>query len=333
MGGQSSKATINSLNERITEIATNTVASCSAETTQEQNQKIVVRGIFSWDTSATATQNTVVNTQCLVDDTTIQKLQNQVIDTIGSTVSADGIALLPAFGNTTTEQIVNLNNSVRTSLSKSNIITNYNKAIQKQTQEIENTSLFQFGTSLVAVQESKAFAEAVVKSLTDSNIMSAVENHLELQAKSTSNNPLDIIGRAFSSVFGGISTVIGSAAGTVMFVIFIIMITLVGGIYMLGKFGVARSLGNAASAAIRARSGAPQEESNKLANPVSSTAQQKPLPKIVPPLTKPLPKIVPSLTKPLEVIPPVVPLLIPAMPVPPPAVPPVSSLAAPASPK
>jgi len=238
MGGQSSKATIDSLNERITEIAMRSVSSCSATTEQEQNQTVNISGFFSWGDTITAKQTAKVNTQCLQSDSLINDLQNQVINTIGSSVSADGVALLPAFGNTTTEQVVNLKNIIRTSLSKENIVNNYNKAIQKQAQTINLGTIIRFGTTISAVNEAEAFAEAIINSLVDSKVMSAVQDHLELQAKASSNNPLDIIGRAFSSVFGGIATVLGAGAGTVMFVVFIIMIVIIGGIFMLGKFGL-----------------------------------------------------------------------------------------------
>lgn len=255
MGGQSSKVAMNAINERITEISTNLVANCQTISEQDQSQKMVISGIFSWGASATAVQNTEINSRCLQDDQMIQSLQNQVINAIGSNASADGISLLPAFGNTNAEQIINLNNTIRTSLTKNNIINNYNSIMQKQKQEIENRSLIQFGTTLTATQGAKAFSEAVLKSLTDSKVMSAIQQQVELQTAATSNNPLDIIGRAFSSVFGGIATVLGSTAGTIMFTVFALMIVVVILLVVLKSSGGARILSTAAGDALKARAG------------------------------------------------------------------------------
>jgi hypothetical protein len=279
MGGQSSKVAMNAINERITEISTNLVANCQTISEQDQSQKMVISGIFSWGASATAVQNTEINSRCLQDDQMIQSLQNQVINAIGSNASADGISLLPAFGNTNSEQIINLNNSIRTSLSKNNIINNYNSIMQKQKQEIENRSLIQFGTTLTATQGAKAFSEAVLKSLTDSKVMSAIQQQVELQTSATSNNPLDIIGRAFSSVFGGIATVLSSTAGTIMFIVFALMIVIVIILVVLKSSGGARILSTAAGDALKARAGVvPKPGANNTGNkPGANNAGNNPV--------------------------------------------------------
>lgn len=255
MGGQSSKSVINSLNQRITEIATKSVANCVSNSSQDQSQDVVIGGFFSWSASANVQQNTEIKSSCLSDDQLIQNLQNQVIDTIGSSTTADGISLLPAFGNTTSESIVTLNNIVRTSLSKENISNNYNSIIQKQRQSLKNVSLIQFYTTATAIQGAQIFAEAVVKSLTDSQVMSTIQSHLEVQTKATSNNPLDIIGRAFSSVFGGLATVLGATGSTIMFAVFALMITIVSVIVLFNKSGSTKGLTDDVGMALKARAG------------------------------------------------------------------------------
>lgn len=318
MGSQSSKATINSLNERITEIATSSVANCQTSTAQSQSQDMVISGIFSWGSTATATQNTEIRSSCLNDDQLIQNLQNQVIDTIGSATSADGIAVLPAFGNTTAEQIVNLNNTVRTSLSKTNISNNYNSLMQEQKQTLKNASLFQFGTSLVAKQGAEVFAEAVLKSLVDSQVMSTVQSHLEIQTKATSNNPLDIIGRAFSSVFGGLATVLGSTAGTIMFTVFALIVGIVSIVVLFNKSGSTKGLTDDVGMALKARAGVVGKPPAKTppTTPALPPKQEEP-PRVEPPRVE-LPKVE-KIEEPLPPTQPAPPLDIPPSPPVPPS--------------
>lgn len=226
MGAQQSSSVINNLNERITNIALTSVQNCNAVIAQSTDQTVNIGGIFSSGASVSTTQVARLNIDCATNSSTLTNLQNQVIDAIAATNSATGVSVLPAFGNSTTDQRVNLTNIVKTSLSKRNIQNNYSTLSQEQSQKVSITTLFQFGTNVSATQDAATFAKAVLKSLEDTGVMTAVQNQVQLQGQAASANPLDFIAKTVSALFGGVSslwgTILGGPASFIIMIIFIV---------------------------------------------------------------------------------------------------------------
>lgn len=226
MGAQQSSSIINNLNERITNIALQSVQNCNAVLAQSTDQTVNIGGIFSSGASVSTEQVARLNIDCATDNRTLTNLQNQVIDAIAATNSATGVSVLPAFGNSVTDQRVNLTNIVRTSLSKQNIQNNYATLSQEQSQKVNITTLFQFGTNVSAKQDAELFAKAVIKSLEDTGVLTAVQNQIQLQGQAASANPLDFIAKTVSALFGGVSslwgTILGGPASFIIMIIFIV---------------------------------------------------------------------------------------------------------------
>lgn len=263
MGSQQSTVAINSLNARITDIATKTVTTCNSRSTQVQNQNVTVGGIFSAGTTVTANQDVQFNIQCLQDDALVQKLQSDVADAIAATTDASGVSVLPAFGNSISEQQYNLKNIIHTTISKQNIINTYNTLDQEQNQTVNLRTLFQFWTTVSAQQSAALLANTINKLLTDSGVISRVETQIQAKSTATSANPLDFIAKTVNALFGGISSIFSISAP----VLIVIAVAVIVFLMYFSRSASGYALSSSAGKALESRAnpvgtlkGAPKEE-------------------------------------------------------------------------
>jgi hypothetical protein len=226
MGAQQSNATFDNLNERITNIATSNVVNCNTMVAQNTDQVVNVGGWFSSGTDISTAQEARLNIDCATDSKSMTALQNQIINEIAGSNTASGVSVLPAFGNTSTNQIAKITNIVRTSITKKNIVNNYVKISQDQSQKVNISTLFQFGTTVRAKQDAEIFAKSVVKALDDNQELTAIKNQSQLQGSATSANPLDFITKTVSAFFGGVSslwgTILGGPATFILMIVFVV---------------------------------------------------------------------------------------------------------------
>lgn len=249
MGAQTSSAIVNSINERVTEISTKSVSNCTAMTRQAQDQTQVIGGIFSSGATMEAVQRTTINMSCVQKTGVIAKLQSEIANAVITESAAAGVALLPVVGNNTSESVANLTNMIKTTVNTENIMKTYSKIEQEQRQKQTNVALFQFGTTMRAMQGAEIFAQAVVDALAQSDVMAIVQNQADLKSSSILENPLNFIGSTISKLFSGLGamwTGILGSPGTIIF--FIAIIFLIGALLKSGFFrkigeGLGRALG------------------------------------------------------------------------------------------
>lgn len=198
MGGTQSSATVNSLSQQLTAIATETVQSC--EIAAEQQQELVVRntGINLFGTYKLE-QKTDIDARCFSDVNKQVELQNKIINAISQATSANGVALLGAFGKDQASAVTNLTQLVRTNVTMKNIQQSYTSIRQSQGATFENAGVMLF-QQVELTQGSKIFAAATLQQVERAGIFSAIENQASQTAAAAQENPLDFIGKALSGV-------------------------------------------------------------------------------------------------------------------------------------
>ncbi len=214
MGAQSSTSVINDINTRVTNVVAKSVVNCNTTSTQTQDQNVEITGWFSaGDTNVTATQTVVFDIKCATSSDMMSKIQNDITSAIAATTTSSGVSVLPAFGNTSANAMINLHNAITSNVTSTNIINNYNTIMQSQKQNVINRVLFQFGsTNVTATQGAKVFVDAVLKAVTDSGVLSNIQSQLQQQSSAVSANPLDFITKTVSALFTGITGFISSWA-------------------------------------------------------------------------------------------------------------------------
>ncbi len=198
MGGTKSKATINQLSGLITNIAVNNVASCLTTSRQNQNITITNDGFRFW-TNYKIKQTSYINVSCVQNANFQTRLQNDIINAIAQTTSSEGVALLSAFGRTTSEATTNLTNIVQNNIKVSNIMETVSEVEQTQNIKSINNYVWIFD-NLEAVQGSEVFAAATLKSVQDAGIFNTIENKIDQEARAKETNPLAWIGNIASTI-------------------------------------------------------------------------------------------------------------------------------------
>ena len=192
MGNTKSKAAVASVSEQCTNVASSTVQSCEVSSTQSQTGEITNNGWSFWFT-ARLEQKTDVSSTCFSDVNKQTTLQNQLINTISNATTADGIALLPAFGSTTATAKTNLTNIIRNNVTMSNIQRSYSSIRQEQTIKYTNNFISTFD-SVELTQGAKLFAAATLKELDKAGIFNTISNYVDQAADADTKSPLDIFG-------------------------------------------------------------------------------------------------------------------------------------------
>jgi hypothetical protein len=214
MGGTQSKTTISQLSETITNIAMNNITRCLTTSTQNQTIKITNTGFRFW-TNYKIKQTTSVNSSCAQDAALQAKLQNDIVNAISQSSSAEGVALLSAFGSTKSEAEANIRNIIRTNVQMTNIMETVNQVQQNQSIESINEYVWIFD-NLEAVQGSEVFAAATLKAVQDSGIFNTISNHIDQTSASKSTNP-----------FSWISDLVGNAAAALLLVVLFIVLIII----------------------------------------------------------------------------------------------------------
>lgn len=215
MGGSSSKATINSLQQVITDVSMSTVQDCVTISEQSQTVDLSNSGISIGDTGK-VTQQTDISTTCFSNTAKEADLQNKIIAAISNASDASGVGLLSAFGVSLADATTNLNTLVRNNIKMSNIQKTYNMMKQQQNVRAVNTGFSLFRTVEVS-QGAKLFAAATVQEVTNAGIFNTIQSKLDQSATATITNPL-------APLFAALG------AGSVMIMILVIVIVIVLGV-------------------------------------------------------------------------------------------------------
>lgn len=219
MGGSSSKATITSLSETINSAVMSTIQSCETTSDQSQNLTVVNEGwkLFG---SYRLEQQSDIKASCFSDAQKQTDIQNKIINEIKQASTASSIALLGAFGSSTSDATANLTNIVRNNVTMSNIQQSYIAIKQKQSATFINKGVMGFEQAEL-VQGSKLFAAATLQEIDKAGIFNTIESYVDQKSTASQENPLEFISRAIGSVVGGISS-------TIMWIVIIIAIALFG---------------------------------------------------------------------------------------------------------
>lgn len=197
MGGTVSKTAVTNLTELISNVASSTVQDCEVRSSQQQNLTVVNSGLdlFGW---FRLSQKTDISSQCFSDVNKQTQLQNALIDTIAQYSTADGIAILGAFGSSYSEAVANLGNAIRTNITMSNIQRTYNEIKQSQNVTFINKGVRAF-SAVDMTQGGQIFSAAVLKELDAAGILSRVETYIEQKSAADTQNPLSFITDMFNS--------------------------------------------------------------------------------------------------------------------------------------
>lgn len=206
----SSQIAIDNLSETITSISMQTVQDCLVNVDQNQSVNINNSGFKLWG-SYNVEQQTDVNSKCFSDVNKEAQLQTAIVNAISNAATAEGVALLPAFGGTQAEAITTLKNIVKTSINMDSIQKNYNAIKQNQSVSMNNS-----GTVIVEQvnisQGAKVFAAATLQQVSNSGIFNRISSHIDQTTSATSKNPLSFI---------------GDSAKIIIFLIFFVIIVIV----------------------------------------------------------------------------------------------------------
>lgn len=198
MGGSQSKTVVNQLSQQISNIATSIVQNCEVAANQSQNLIVNNSGFKFWG-SYKLEQQSDINSQCFSDLNKQTQLQNQIEQTISQATTSQNVALLGAFGSSTSSARANLKNIIQNNITMNNIQNSYNSIRQSQNASFSNSGVVII-ESVELIQGSKLFAAAVLKEIDKTGIFNSVSSYVDQQAKSSQENPLDFISKSISSV-------------------------------------------------------------------------------------------------------------------------------------
>ncbi len=229
MGGTESKTTVNAISEQISTIASDTVQNCVVNTSQDQLINVSNTG-WKLTSNINVEQQTEVSSTCFSDLNKEIELQNKIQNAISQQSSASGVALLSAFGASTSEASANLRTIIKNNVTMSNIQNNYNSIRQNQQVNYSNSGVVVFDTVNVT-QGAKVFAAATLQQLDRAGIFNTIQNHVDQSATATTENPLDFLAKLVSSVGGVIMQPF------ILFIIFICVVFLGISLFAFGVFG------------------------------------------------------------------------------------------------
>lgn len=207
MGGTSSKAEIDQLSQNITTIASNAVMRCQTNINQNQHVVIENTGVSLFSTYKFK-QASTISSSCVQDTALQAKIQNDIINAITNSSSAEGVAMMSAFGNTDAEASAKLKNIVQTNVTMNNIMENYNNISQSQDITVLNRGGLVVAQNVEAVQGAEIFAAATLKTVQDAGVLTTIQTKLDQDAAAKSTNPLDFLGNLFGSIALAIGAVI-----------------------------------------------------------------------------------------------------------------------------
>lgn len=187
--GSKAKSVINSLSEQITQVAAETVLTCEVSSGQVQSLDSVNSGFKLWS-SAQMIQTTDVDSKCFSDSTRQLELQNKVINAISQSTTADGLAVLSAFGASKSSATTNLSSIVRNNVTMSNIQKQYTAIQQSQTAKFTNSGVI-IVESIKLTQGSQIFAAATLKVLDTAGVFNTIEAHVTQQTAAETSGIFD----------------------------------------------------------------------------------------------------------------------------------------------
>ncbi len=233
MGGSQSRAAISEISQQINDIAVSTVNDCLTSSDQSQSLTVNNSGLRLWG-SYTMDQQSEVTSQCFSDVNRQMNLQNAIINAIAQKSTADGVAILSAFGASTAEASANLSNIIKNNITMSNIQRSYNLIKQKQSATFNNSGIIGY-EQVALTQGDKLFAAATLTEVDRTGIFNMIENKIDQDASAKTSNPLDFISDLFSNI-----------AMVIALVIVVIIVAVAGGLYLM--MGGGRAVANAVTA-------------------------------------------------------------------------------------
>lgn len=226
MGGSQSKAEISQLSQAITNVTMSTVQTCEVSAQQDQSVAVNNTGFKLWGTYKLE-QQTEISSDCFSDVNKQAELQNNLINTISQAATAEGVALLSAFGASAADAKTNLTNIIENKVTMNNIQKSYNSIKQKQAATFNNSGVVLF-EQVDLTQGGKIFAAATLQELDSAGIFNIIESYLDQRSDAKTENPLDFIANAFGAISSTILLVM-------FFFILIIIAAIIGAIVFMNS--------------------------------------------------------------------------------------------------
>jgi hypothetical protein len=225
MGGSASTTAVNELSTAISNVAISTVQSCEVSVSQDQSLNINNSGLSLWG-NYKLQQQTDISSTCFSDVQKQTQLQNAIMNTIAQTSTADGVALLSAFGASTADATANLTSLIQNNVTMSNIQQSYNNIKQNQSATVTNSGVMVY-TQVELTQGAKIFAAATLQEVDKAGIFNQISSYVDQKSTATTSNPLDFL----SKIFGAISS---SIVMGIILVLVIIAAIAFGAYYFMG---------------------------------------------------------------------------------------------------
>jgi hypothetical protein len=165
-------------------------------------------------------QRTEIRSDCFSDIAKQAELQNQIIATISQSATSSNVALLGAFGKSTSEATANLSNIIKNNVTMSNIQRSYNAIKQRQTASFSNSGVIGFET-VELTQGSKLFAAATLQEVDKAGVFNQVASFVDQKSTAKMENPLDFIAKAIGAIGNSVMM-------SILFFVFILAVVILG---------------------------------------------------------------------------------------------------------
>lgn len=222
MGGESSKSTVTSVSENITQVAMNFAQHCQTIVNQRQVNNIMIAGDLTGGT-IDASQSLDVDFECISKSDVDTKLQAEIMNQIENAAKTSGITALSALSDISSEANTEIRNMVRSSITRSNLQSQYNHILQTQ-----NNNIIVLGnvtnTTINMRQGAQVFAKATVDILESAGVFNRIKSLADSTAETKSSTPVvGEIADAVGSLLDGFGELRNFAIVIIVVIVLIIL--------------------------------------------------------------------------------------------------------------
>jgi hypothetical protein len=177
MGGSESKTVVNKLSQQINDISTKLVQECVVTADQSQQLEVINTGFKFWG-NYKLKQETDIKSDCF---SSLQKqvdLQNQIYSAISQSSTASGVAVLSAFGSSSSTAETNLKSIIQNTITLTNIQKNYNVIKNQQSAVFINSGVVGFEQTQLT-QGASIFAAATLETIDKAGIFNTITDYVD----------------------------------------------------------------------------------------------------------------------------------------------------------
>jgi len=228
MGGAESKATMDLINKKVTNICTKVAQECTLAVDQDQYIRNVNTGVtFFGGTKLSQTAD--IDFSCLQTSNAINRLQTELTNELTQSADTSGQALWGAFSKDKSNAEVILRNIIQNNITTENLQKQYQSLKQKQIAGLGNTG-FTFGYQTEVAQSARLLSQSVMNILSQTGVLDKIASNVDNSSKTETKSPFSFINDIVGSVGG-------SATNVIIGVIAIILLVFVGFPMLSGRSG------------------------------------------------------------------------------------------------